>query len=221
MKKRLVVFGLGTYSELAHHYFGSGSEYEVEAFAVDAAFVTGDAFCGRPVMAWEEALRAFPCATHEMFIGIGYSRVNRLRREKYLLAKEAGYRLASYVHPTASIALNARLGDNSLVRENATIAPFVSIGDNVFIGPAVCVSHHTVIESHCYLAPAVVLCGSVHVGEACFIGANATLKDKLKIGADCVIGAGAVVLSDCEAGGIYRAESARRSEGRSSQSARL
>jgi sugar O-acyltransferase (sialic acid O-acetyltransferase NeuD family) len=221
MKKRLIVFGLGPYSELVHHYFGSGTEYEVEAFAVDADFVTDDMFCGRPVVAWEEALRMFPCATHEMFIGIGYSRVNRLRREKYLRAREAGYRMASYVHPTACIARNARLGDNGLVRENAVIGPFVSIGDDVFIGPAACVSHHSLIENHCYLAPAAVVCGSVHVGEACFVGANATLRDKLKIGADCVIGAGAVVLSDCEAGGIYRAEPARRTEGRSSQSARL
>lgn len=221
MKKPLVVFGLGPYSELAHHYFGTGTEYEVAGFAVDAEFAAGDAFCGRPVLAWEEALQRFPAATHELFIGIGYSRVNRLRREKYLLAKQAGYRLASYVHPTASRASNARLGENCLVRENAVIGPFVSIGDNVFIGPTACVSHHTVVESHCYLAPAVVVCGSVHVGEACFVGANATVKDKLKIGADCVIGAGAVVLSDCEAGGIYRAESARRSEGRHSQLARL
>jgi sugar O-acyltransferase (sialic acid O-acetyltransferase NeuD family) len=206
MKKRLVVFGLGPYSELAQHYFDGGPDYEVEAFTVDAAFVEEDGFCGRPVLAWEEALQRFPPATHEMFVGIGYSRVNRLRREKFLRAREAGYRLASFVHPTASIARNVRLGANCLMREQSLVGPFASIGDNVFIGAKACVSHHAVVQDHAYLGPAAVVCGSVSVGEGCFIGANATLKDKLRIGAGCVIGAGAVILSDCEAGGIYRAE---------------
>ncbi len=216
-KKRLIVFGLGPYSELAHHYFSTGSDYEVGAFTVDADFLEAPTFCGLPVLAWEEAVQAFPSATHEMFVGIGYSHVNRLRREKYLRARQAGYRLARYVHPSAVVAPNARMGDNLLVLEQALIGPFACIGDNVFIGAKACVSHHAAIGDHCYLAPAAVVCGSVRLAQACFIGANATLRDNVKIGAECVIGAGAVVLSDCEPGGVYRAEAAQRSERPSSR----
>lgn len=217
MNKRLLVFGSGVFAELAQHYFDGGGEYRVAAFAVDAGFVAQGVFCGLPVLAWEEAVRAFPCETTEMFIGIGYSRRNRLRKEKYLLAQRAGYRLASYVHPSASIAGNARLGDNCFVREQGIVAPFACVGSNVSIGSRVCVSHHVLIGDHCYLGPGAVVCGLTSVGEACLVGANATLGDKLNVGAGCVIGGGAVVLADCEPGGVYRAALARRSGSRYSR----
>lgn len=221
MSKPLVIFGTGLYAELAHHYFSGGPDYRVVAFTLDAGFVEADSFCGLPVLAYEELPRAFPCESHEMFIGVGYSHVNRLRKEKYLQARRSGYRLASYVHPSATVARNARLGDNCLVREQGLVGPFARLGHNVFVGARACISHHAVIEDHCYLGPAAVVCGSVEVSEACFIGANATLKDKLRIGANCLIGAGALVLRDCEPGGIYRAEPTARSARPSSRLAKF
>ncbi len=41
MKKPLVIFGAGDIAQLAHYYFSTDSDYDVVAFTVDAAYLTG------------------------------------------------------------------------------------------------------------------------------------------------------------------------------------
>ena len=38
-KKKLVIFGIANFAEIAHYYFSNDSEYEVVAFTVDTAYV--------------------------------------------------------------------------------------------------------------------------------------------------------------------------------------
>lgn len=55
MNRRLVIFGAGDIAELAQFYFSTHTDREVVAFSVDAAYLKEPTFCGRPVVAFEEA----------------------------------------------------------------------------------------------------------------------------------------------------------------------
>lgn len=210
MSKPIVIVGTALLAEQMHFYFTQLQGRVVEAFAVDAQYLREGQFCGRPVLEFDEALSRFGHDTHELFIAIGFL-ATQARQRKFELARERGYTMPSYVHPSASVAQNVRVGANTLIQEQAVVAPFARLGDDVFLCPQVGINHHTRVGAHCFFAPAAVVAGDADIGEACFIGTNATIRDRVRVGARCVIGAGAVIMEDCEADGVYPGpRSARR-----------
>ncbi|PIE67725.1 MAG: transferase [Deltaproteobacteria bacterium] len=203
MKKRLVIFGSGDIGELAHFYFSTDSEYEVVAFTVDKAYLTDNHFCGLPVIPFEEITTSFPPKDNDFFVALSYSKLNSIRKEKYLAAKAIGYRLASFISSRATIMNNGCFGENCFIFEDNTIQPFVKIGNNVTLWSGNHIGHHSIIKDHCFIASHVVVSGGVEIDEQCFIGVNATLRDHIRIGKKCVIGAGTLLLGDAEAKSVY------------------
>jgi sugar O-acyltransferase (sialic acid O-acetyltransferase NeuD family) len=212
VKRRLVIFGSGDIAELAHFYFRTDSGFEAVAFTVDAAYIKAPAFCGLPVVPFEEVARRYPPASHEMFVALSYSKLNAVRKEKYLAAKALGYPLASFVSSRATVLNEGRIGENCFIFEDNTIQPFVTIGHNVTLWSGNHIGHHSVIKDHTFIASHVVVSGGVEIGEQCFIGVNATLRDHIKIGDRCVVGAGTLLLADAEPDGLYIGAATARSE---------
>ena len=212
MKTPLVIFGTGDLAQLAHFYFTSDSEYEVVAFAVDALYLKDQSFCGLPIIAFEEICILFAPTQCEIFVAIGYSKLNSVRKEKYLAAKSLGYRMASFISSRATILNEGCIGDNCFILEDNTIQPLVSIGNNVTLWSGNHIGHHSTIKDHCFIASHVVVSGRVEIGEQCFIGVNATLRDNIKIGNKCVIGAGALLLADAAPHGVYVGFATERSK---------
>jgi len=211
MTKRLIIFGLGDIAQLAHAYFTTDSEYEVVAFTVDKEYLTTEEFCGLPVVPFEEVSRTYAPDAHDFFVATSYTKLNGLRKDKYLLAKEAGYTIASYVSSRCTVLNDHKIGENCFILEDNTIQPFATIGNNVTLWSGNHVGHHSTIHDHCFIASHVVISGGVEIGESCFIGVNATLRDHIKIGERCVIGAGALILADAEPEGVYLGEATERS----------
>ncbi|WP_096664090.1 acetyltransferase [Polaromonas sp. AET17H-212] len=211
MKTPLVIFGSGDIAQLAHFYFSSDSEYEVVAFTVDAAYLTDAALCGLPVVAFEDVTTHFAPDQCEIFVALSYSKLNAVRKEKYLAAKALGYRLASFISSHATVLNEGHIGENCFIFEDNTIQPFVTIGNNVTLWSGNHIGHHSTIKDHCFIASHVVVSGGVEIGEQCFIGVNATLRDHIKVGEKCVIGAGALLLADAAPEGVYIGAATERS----------
>lgn len=203
MKKRLVIFGFGDIAQLAHYYFSTDSDYEVIAFTLDAEYITEAVFCGLPVVPFESIKQEYNPADCEFFVALSYSKLNAVRKEKYMAAKALGYRLASFISSRATVLNENCIGENCFIFEDNTIQPFVTIGNNVTLWSGNHIGHHSTINDHCFIASHVVISGGVEIGEQCFIGVNATLRDHIKIGERCVIGAGTLLLADAEAEGVY------------------
>ncbi|MDR3364254.1 MAG: acetyltransferase [Clostridiales Family XIII bacterium] len=203
MSKDLVIFGIGEQAQLAHWFFSHDTEYRAAAFAVDAAFIGAPSFCGLPVVPFETLAESFAPSAYDLFVAVGYSKVNRLRKEKYLAAKSMGYRCPSYISKQATVLNDMRFGENCFILEDNTIQPFAEIGDNVTLWSGNHIGHHAKIESHCFITSHVVVSGGVTVGESCFIGVNATLRDHIRIGERSVLGAGTLILSDTAPGSVY------------------
>ena len=97
MKKPLVIFGSGDIAQLAHFYFTTDSEYEVVAFTVDASYIKEPLFCSLPVVAFDEVASNYPPESYDFFVALSYSKLNAIRKEKFIAAKALGYKLASYI----------------------------------------------------------------------------------------------------------------------------
>jgi sugar O-acyltransferase (sialic acid O-acetyltransferase NeuD family) len=210
--KKLVIFGSGDIAQLAHFYFTSDSPYEVEAFTVDAAYLVASSFCDLPVVPFEEVTEHYPPESYDLFIALSYSKINAVRKEKFLAAKAMGYKLVSFISSRATVLNEGRIGENCFIFEDNTIQPFVTIGNNVTLWSGNHIGHHSVIHDHTFIASHVVISGGVEIGEQCFVGVNATLRDHIKIGDRCVVGAGALLLADAAPEGVYIGTATERSK---------
>lgn len=217
MKKPLVIFGSGDIAQLAHYYFSADSEYEVVAFTIDASYIKEREFCGLPVVAFEHVIQEYPPGHNDFFVALSYSKLNTVRKEKYITAKDKGYKLVSFISSHATVLNDRQIGENCFIFEDNTIQPFVRIGNNVTLWSGNHIGHHSVIHDHTFIASHVVVSGGVEIGEQCFVGVNATLRDHIKVGDRCVVGAGALLLGDAEPEGVYIGSVTERSKVRSTR----
>lgn len=211
MKKKLIIFGLGELSELAHFYFSLEGRYEVAAFTLDQDFLKEDTFLGLPVIPFEKIQQIYPSDSTELFLALGYSKVNLTRKLKYEEAKNKGYRLASFIHPRTTYLSSEGIGENTFIFEDNTIQPFVRIGNNVVIWSGNHLGHHSFIQDHVFITSHVVISGGTVVGEQCFLGVNSTLRDHITVGERCVLGAGTLLLANAAPDGVYMSQATERS----------
>jgi len=87
-------------------------------------------------------------------------------------------RLQPGIHPSASIAATASIG------ENASIGPFVAIGEHVVIGRNAVLHPHVVIYEGASLGEDVILHSHSVVREFCRVGNRVILQNGVVIGGD-------------------------------------
>ena len=188
--------------------FGAGGHGRVVA---DAALLVGGraevfASDGNPSYCQGEllpgvALRAVATSDSEdvvVHIAIG----NNFSRQK-----EASFwghdRLATVVHPAATISPFATLGGGCFVAAGAIVGPAASIGTGVIINHGAVVDHDVEVGSFSHIAPNAALGGHVKTGQRVLVGAGAVVLPLKVIGDDVTIGAGTVVNRDLLESGVY------------------
>jgi sugar O-acyltransferase (sialic acid O-acetyltransferase NeuD family) len=211
----LVIFGAGDFARLARHYFDTDSDYRVVAFSVDG-HTDVSSFDGLPLIPFESLPNAHPPSAVEMFVAVGYRKVNRGRADVYRRVRNAGYTLATYVSPLAIVSPSVNIGDNCFLFEGVIVQPFVEIGADTIIWSGAVVAHDTVVGAHCFLAPRASISGNVRIGDYCFVGNNATVRDGIELGQSTVVGAGALAKWSTESGAILRAVGTQPLDGRRS-----
>lgn len=192
-KKKIVLFGTGKIAQVVYYYFSRCPEFEVCGFTVDKEYVNPLAWSNLPVVAFENIQEKFPSTEYEMFIALGYQKLNQLRADRVLEAKNKGYSLFSYIDEKANVPDDFKYGENCIVMSPQNIHPCVTIGDNVFVWSGVTIGHHSRIEDNCWLTSTSNIAGNVLVGKNCFFGMNTTVVDSVTIGKNCLLGASALV----------------------------
>lgn len=205
MPIKVVVFGTASFAELVHYYLSRDERYDVVAFCTHRDHLTVTTFCGLPVVAFEDVDHLHPAASHEMFVAVGYRKVNQIRADIYQQAKAKGYSLLTYVSPHC-VNMATSIGENCFIFEDNTLQPFVTIGNNVVLWSGNHIGHHSTIGDHCYITSHVVISGHCKVEPYCFLGVNATLRDSITIAESCVIGAGALIMKSTTPKQVYLGE---------------
>lgn len=208
-KYKIVIFGTGSFGEVAYYYLTKDSECKVVAFTVDKSHLKQNTLFDLPVIEFEKIQKEFPPDEYKMFIAIGYSGLNSIRAQKYYEAKKKGYELISYICSRAIIWDNVEIEDNTFIFEANVIQPYVKIGKNVIIWSGNHIGHHSKIGNHVFIASHAVISGHVEIGDYSFIGVNSTIIDGIKITEKTIIGAGALVVKDIIKSGVYIGQPAR------------
>ncbi len=208
--RKAVIFGTGSFAEVVHFYLQNDSEYEVVGFTANADAIAEDQFLGKPVVPFESVESVFAPGQHEMFVAVGYAKLNKVRERLCGEARDKGFRLLSYLCSKASHWGDTKLGENVFVFEDNTVQPFVTIGDGTILWSGNHIGHHSVIGSYCFITSHVVVSGHCRVGDRCFIGVNATITDDTAIADDNLIGPGTLIQKNTGDGEAYVAERTRK-----------
>jgi sugar O-acyltransferase (sialic acid O-acetyltransferase NeuD family) len=209
MKKKVVVFGTGGFAQLVYLYLKQSkpSFLEVVAFSANEWVIKDKAIYGLPVIPFESIEKVYPSKEYRMFIAVGYSELNRKRARFFEEAKDKGYSLISYVHPSTILNDEFEMGENCFIFENNVIQPYVKLEDDVIIWTGNVISHHTTIMKHCFIVSHAAIAGNTVIEPYCFVGMNATIRNGIRIARECVIGAGSVILNSTNEKEVYAAHS--------------
>lgn len=211
--RNLVIFGSGRGADVATRYFRSDSDREVVAYTVDDEYADARQFMGRPVIPFSRVQEEIPPGESDLFVALGYQRMNALRAERCAAARAKGYTLASYVSSRILAPEPPEVGDNCLILDGNVFDHDVRIGNNVVMWSANHVGDLSVIEDDAWLSSHVVLSGEVTIGTASFVAINATFANNVRVGARSYIGPNALITSDTKEGAVHLVDATPRVDG--------
>jgi sugar O-acyltransferase (sialic acid O-acetyltransferase NeuD family) len=207
-QRPVVIFGVGDFASLIWYCLTQDAGRRVVAFTADRPFLLchGERMTslhGLPVVPFDELPSRYPPDEVELFVGLGFRQINRLRQARYEQARSMGYSFIRHASARASIWPDLQLGENSAVFDGATVQPFAQIGNNVMVRSTAFVAHHVRVDDHAFIAAGATLGGHVQVEQGAFVGLRAVVKDGVRVAAHSFVGAGAVLIHDTEPGCVY------------------
>lgn len=191
----LIIYGIGEFANLMHHYFASESDYNVVAFCVDKKYLKAKTFNNLPVVDFEGVDIAYPPQCNNMFVAIGYSEM-RNRILMYEKAKLKSYKLVNFISGKSNVDISTKFGENNVVLAGTVIEPFVEIGNNNIIWSSCVVSHDVIVKNHCFLASKSLVGGFVRVDNNCFLGFNSTTLQNITIERESLVGANSLIIKN-------------------------
>lgn len=105
-------------------------------------------------------------------------------------------RLATFVHPLAYVAPNARLGPGTVVMPLAAVSAATMLAKGCLVMVSATVLHNTRIGRYCHLAAQCCVGANMNIADGVHIGLNATARENLTIGRNSTLGMGSVLTKD-------------------------
>ena len=186
MMKKLAIIGNGTYAKMMKIYIDMTSFGQVLSYVADKEFIYESELDGIEVISFEELFERFSEKEITLIMGIGYTQMGNVRKKIFEQCKARGYKFENYIHPTAIIAPDARIGEGNNILEAAIIEAGVIIG------------HDSSIGDYNTFSVKAVTAGFVTVKNNCFFGVASALKNDIIIHDYVLVGAMACGYKDME-----------------------
>ena len=180
-RKGLVIWGASGHASVVADILRLRGEYEIVGFIdnFDPAR-RGSIFCGAPVLGGEETLDDLArLGVEHLIFGFGDCAA-RLRLGEIVRAR--GFRMATAIHPRATVAADVTVGGGTVIAAGAVVNPGARVGEDVIINTCASVDHDCVVEDGAHVSPGARLAGGVSVGRAAWIGIGAVVIEDVPDG---------------------------------------
>ena len=154
----VVIVGAGIYGQIISEIIEATIDKYVAGFVDDTPNLQERMVFGHPVLGKVADLDrvAREIGVTEIVVAIG----DNVSREKIAnRVKSLGLRLATIVHPQASVSSGAKLSPGVVVDAPSSIGPNCVLEEGVTVWPSVSVGHDTVIGKYASIKPGVVIGG--------------------------------------------------------------
>ena len=141
----------------------------------------------------DDLLSQSPDACHQLIIGSGD---NQRRLDLQTRLQDAGWDMATVIHPSAIISKRCIIAAGSVVLAGVIVNQGCRIGTAAIINSGAIVEHDCWLGHAVHISPGAVLSGKVKVGDLSWVGAASVLIQGLRVGRQSTIGAGSTVIRD-------------------------
>lgn len=189
-----VIVGAGGHAvSVAEAVLAAG--YGLVAFTSDRG--VGDTLLGRPILNGvpDEHLAHGGIVV----LAIGDNSTRQRVWEALQAAAQPGT-FPAIVHPSASVATAALIGDGTVVMQGAIVGNGAVVGIGCIVNTGSVLEHQCQLSDFASLAPRAVTGGRVVIGKRTAVSIGATVKHGVAIGADSVVGAASYVHDDIPSG---------------------
>ncbi len=208
--KELIVIGSGTFAQIAKVYFEEYAGVKINKFAVSKELLEETVVeSGTDLFSVEDLLQLNP-DKYEVFVAIGYRKLNLARQTMYNTFRDAGFSFSSFIHPNVKVWSSTQIGKNCFIFENNILQPYTKVGNNSVLWSGNHIGHHSIIEDHCFISSHVVISGSCTIGEGSFLGVNATIHDGVIVGKRNLIGAASIISKSTPQDALYAPRSTEK-----------
>lgn len=168
---------------------GMGEPWDELLFVDD--FTTETELYGAKVMPFAELAERYATSEVKFLVAVGEPTARELL---YNRVTEAGFALATIVHPSADVSPHAQLGAGVFVKMFSVISSEAVLADNVFVQAHCIVGHDVHVGAHTQISAFSHMAGGAHLGARCYLGVGARVREECQMGDDVVLSMGAVVL---------------------------
>lgn len=187
--KRLLIVGAGGHGRSVAEAVVAAGEFAVVGF-LDDAFPELDQIREIPVLGKVADLAGVSDVAEHAFVAIGN---NALRQRVSAKLREAGFLLATVIHPRAIVSPSARIGAGSAVMAGAVIGTEAFLGDGVIVNCAAVADHHCHVGDFGHLGVNAAMAGGSILGAGAWMQAGAALGYGVEIDAGRVLVPGEAV----------------------------
>lgn len=206
MSKTLVIIGAGGHARVVADCAEQTKIYD-DIFFIDDSYPTRKSNGNWPIKAMVDEWRYF-LNKAEFIVALGDNHTRLFLSQEL---KKASAKLATIIHPKATVSEHAKIGDGCAVLANAAINIGANVGDACIINTNATVEHDCQLHHGVHISPNASLAGQVIIGECCWLGINACVIQCLEITKNVTIGAGSVVIKSIDTSGTYVGSPARKS----------
>jgi len=114
--------------------------------------------------------------------------------------RERGGCFLTFVHPSARIGRNVRLGIGTVVCPEVILTADITVGDFVVFNVRCSAGHDSRVGTWSTLSCYSEVTGYAQVGEGVFMGSHAAVLPRMQVGDDATLGAGAIVVGHVRPG---------------------
>lgn len=206
--RNLVIFGDTAFSERLCKYITCEGVDRVVAFTQEKDYISNRELQGLPVLPFED-LSTLVKDEFEIILGIGYTKMNQLKKKLYELCISNGYKVATYISSNA-IVYSDDIQEGCFIAPGAIVGPGCSMGKCNYLESAVVLSHDNKLGDYNFLSTNTVFGGFSKVVNNCFFGLHCTIKDDITIASSNLFGSAAnVIKSVSTTEGVYVGNPAR------------
>ena len=203
MSDKCVMFGLTDFAKMVRHCVEKFTNKRIVAYIVDERYKTEEFFDGLPVVAFEHVQELYPADEYSFFIGLGYSKMNNVRKQKFYEVKQMGYKIESFVHPQAVRDDTFELGEGNIIFENVVLGYNAKIGNGNIIWNSCNISHESIVGDFNHFSGSTTLGGKTVIKNNCFFGMGSIIRGDRVIEDYTLVGAGCFINKNTKPYGVY------------------
>lgn len=169
--QRVLIVGAGGHGQAVAEAFALQGRTHLVGFVDDAAPV-GSLVFGLPVLGTVGSLPKLAAMADAVCVAIGH---NATRQRLVEQALQAGFVLATVVHPRAFVSPSAVVGAGSAIMAGALVGTCAQLGQGAIVNCGAVVDHHAVVEDFGHLGVCACMAGGSRLGQGAWLQAGCAL----------------------------------------------